>query len=133
MGGSSSTQTADEIENDSKVTGNQNYGLLNFSNESQGLSSDINLLEIVTFAIVGLAFLYFIRILCAKRRKRRLAEMGHHLQNINLHEIPNQPAAPVHVSRVPILSAQPMPAQPPLYPGSQLDCGQLNSAGKYDI
>ena len=62
MGGSSSTQTADEIENDSKVTGNQNYGLLNFSNESQGLSSDINLL---TFAIVGLAFLYFIRILCA--------------------------------------------------------------------
>ena len=70
MGGSSSTQTADEIENDSKVTGNQNYGLLNFSNESQGLSSDINLLEIVAFAIVGLAFLYFIRILCAKRRKR---------------------------------------------------------------
>ena len=57
MGGSSSTQTADEIENDSKVTGNQNYGLLNFSNESQGLSSDINLLEIVSFAIVGLAFL----------------------------------------------------------------------------
>ena len=128
MGGSSSTQTADEIENDSKVTGNQNYGLLNFSNESQGLSSDINLLEIVTFAIVGLAFLYFIRILCEKRRKRRLAEMGHHLQNINLHEIPNQPAAPVHVSRVPTMSAQ-----PPLYPGSQLDCAQLNSAGKYDI
>ena len=114
MGGTTSTQ-AGEIDNDSKVTENQNFGLLNFSNESQGLSSDINLLEIVTFAIVGLAFLYFIRILCEKRRKRRLAEMGHHLQNINLHEIPNQPAAPVHVSRVPIMSA---PAQPPLYPGS---------------
>ena len=125
MGGSSSTQTADEIDNDSKVTGNQNYGLLNFSNESQGLSGDINLLEIVTFVIVCLAFM---RIFCEKRRKRRLAEMGQHLQSINLHEIPNQPAAPVHASRVPI-----MLLQPPLYPGSQLDSAQLNSAGKYDI
>ena len=128
MGGSSSTQTADEIDNDSKVTENQNYGLLNFSNESQGLTGDINLLEIVTFVIVCFPFLYFMRIFCEKRRKRRLAEMGQHLQSINLHELPNQPAAPVHASRVSIMSVQ-----PPLYPGSQLDCAQLNSAGKYDI
>ena len=58
MGGSSSTQTADEIDNYTKVTGNQNYGLLNFSNDSQDLTGDINLLEIVTFVIVCLAFLY---------------------------------------------------------------------------
>ena len=128
MGGSSSTQTADEIDNDSKVTGNQNYGLLNFSNESQGLTGDINLLEIVTFVIVCLATLYFMRIFCERRRKRRLAEMGQHLQSINLHELPNQPAAPVHAARVPIMSLQ-----PPLYPGSQLDSAQLNNAGKYDI
>ena len=128
MGGTSSTLQAAEIDNDLKVTENQNYGLLNFSNESQGLTGDINLLEIVTFVIVCLATLYFMRIFCKKRRKRRLAEMGQHLQSINLHEIPNQPATPVHASRVPIMSAQ-----PPLYPGSQLDCAQLNSFGKYDI
>ena len=127
MGVTSSTQ-AGEIDNDSKVTENQNYGLLNFSNESQGLTGGINLLEIVTFVIVCLAFLYFMRIFCEKRRKRRLAEMGQHLQSINLHELPNQPAAPVHTARVPIMSLQ-----PPLYPGSQLDSAQLNSAGKYDI
>ena len=127
MGGTSSTQQAGEIDNDSKVTENQNYGLLNFSNESQGLTGGINLLEIVTFIIVCLATLYFLRILCERWRKRRLAEMGQ--QSINLHELPGQPAAPVvHAARVPIMSLQ-----PPLYLGSQLDSAQVGSAGKYDI
>ena len=128
MGGTTSTQ-AGEINNDSKVTENQNFGLLNFSNESQGLTGGINLLEIVTFIIVCLATLYFMKIFCERRRKRRLAEMGQHLQSINLHELPGQPAAPVvHAARVPIMSLQ-----PPLYPGNQLDSAQVGSAGKYDI
>ena len=128
MGGTTSTQ-AGEIDNDSKVTENQNFGLLNFSNESQSLTGGINLLEIITFIIVCLATFYFLKIFCERRRKRRLAEMGQHLQGINLQELPGQPAAPVvHAARVPIMSLQ-----PPLYPGNQLNSAQMDSAGKYDI
>ena len=125
MGGTTSTQ-AGKIDNDSKVTENQNFGLLNFSNESQSLTGGINLLEIITFIIVCLATLYFLKIFCERRRKRRLAEMGQHLQGINLQELPGQPAAPVvHAARVPI-----MLLQPPIYPGDQLNSAQMGSAGK---
>ena len=125
MGGTTSTQ-AGKIDNDSKVTENQNFGLLNFSNESQSLTGGINLLEIITFIIVCLATLYFLKIFCERRRKRRLAEMGQHLQGINLQELPGQPAAPVvHAARVPIMSLQ-----PPIYPGDQLNSAQMGSAGK---
>ena len=128
MGGTTSTQ-AGKIDNDSKVTENQNFGLLNFSNESQSLTGGINLLEIITFIIVCLATFYFLKIFCERRRKRRLAEMGQHLQGINLQELPGQPAAPVvHAARVPIMSLQ-----PPLYPRNQLNSAQMGSAGKYDI
>ena len=128
MGGTTSTQ-AGEIDNDSKVTENQNFGLLNFSNESQSLTGGINLLEIIAFIIVCLATFYFLKIFCERRRKRRLAEMGQHLQGIHLHELPCQPAAPViHAVRVPIMSLQ-----SPLYSGNQLNSAQMGSAGKYDI
>ena len=76
MGGTTSPQ-AGKIDNDSKVTENQNFGLLNFSNES--LTGGINVLEIITFIIVCLATFYFLKIFCERRRKRRLAEMGQHL------------------------------------------------------
>ena len=125
MRGTTSTQ-AGKIDNDSKVTENQNFGLLNFSNES--LTGGINVLEIITFIIVCLATFYFLKIFCERRRKRRLAEMGQHLQGINLQELPGQPAAPVvHAARVPIMSLQ-----PPIYPGDQLNSAQMGSAGKFD-
>ena len=126
MGGTTSTQ-AGSIDNDSKVTENRNFGLLNFSNES--LTGGINVLEIITFIIVCLATFYFLKIFCERCRKRRLAEIQQYLQGINLHELPGQPAAPVvHAARVPIMSMQ-----PPLYPGNQLNSAQMGSAGKYDI
>ena len=61
MGGTTSTQ-AGKIDNDSKVTENQNFGLLNFSNES--LTGGINVLEIITFIIVCLTTFYFLKIFC---------------------------------------------------------------------
>ena len=127
MGGTTSTQ-AGSIDNDSKVTENQNFGLLNFSNES--LTGGINVLEIITFIVVCLATFYFLKIFCERRRKRRLAEMQQHLQGINLQQDPLGPPAPpvVHAARVPIMSLQ-----PPIYPGDQLGSAQTGSAGKYDI
>ena len=130
MGGTTSTQ-AGSIDTDSKVTENSNFGLLNISNES--LTGGINVLEIITFIIVCLATFYFLKIFCARRRMKRLAEMQQHLQGINqginLQEPPGQPAPPVvHAARVPIMSLQ-----PPIYPGDQLNSAQMGSAGKYDI
>ena len=105
MGGTTSYQ-AGSIDNDSKVTENQNFGLLNFSNESQSLTGGINLLEIIAFIIVCLATFYFLKIFCERRRKRRLAEMQQHLQGINqginLQELPGQPAAPVVHAATPL-------------------------------
>ena len=75
MGGTTSTSTvADSVETDSKETKNQNYGLLNISNES--LVSDINVIEIVTFLLILAAAGIFLKTLCARRRKRQLAEMS---------------------------------------------------------
>ena len=121
MGGTTSTQ-AGSIDTDSKVTENSNFGLLNISNES--LTGGINVLEIITFIIVCLATFYFLKIFCARRRKKRLAEMQQHLQGISIqHEHPLGPPAPpvVHpvAARVPIV-----PMLPPIYP-----CDQLGSAG----
>ena len=129
MGGTASTQ-AGSIDTDSKVTENSNFGLLNISNES--LTGGINVLEIIAFIIVCLATFYFLKIFCARRRKKRLAEMQQHLQGISIQQDPpGLPAPPVvHAARVPIV---PMSLQPPIYPGDQLGSAQLGSTGKYDI
>ena len=130
MGGTTSTQ-AGSIDNDSKVTENSNFGLLNISNES--LTGGINVLEIITFIIVCLATFYFLKIFCARRRKKRLAEMQQHLQDISIqHEHPLGPPAPpvVHpvAARVPIV-----PMSPPIYPGDQLGSAGRAMMEKYDI
>ena len=127
MGGTSSTSTvADSVETDSKETKNQNYGLLNISNESLG--SNINVIEIVTFLLILAAAGIFLKTSCARRRKRRLAEMSQHLQGISRGspppDYPPQPVIRPNVARVPIMGAPP----PPIYhPGGQAQ------VEKYDI
>ena len=82
MGGTpSSTTVADSVENDSKELKSQNFGLLNVSSESIG--NNINVVEIVTFLFILAAAAIFLKSLCARRRKRRLAEMSNHLQGIS--------------------------------------------------
>ena len=76
MGGTSST-VADSIDTDVKETKNQNYGLLNISNES--LNGGINIVEIITFVLVLMGAFIFLKTLCAKRRRKRLDEMHAHL------------------------------------------------------
>ena len=115
MGGTtSSTTVADSVENDSKEMKSQNYGLLNISNESLG--SNINVLEIVTFLLILTAAVFFLKSLCARWRKRRIAEMSSHLQGISLGsmppEYPPQPVVRPTVARLPIMGA-PMGAPPP--------------------
>ena len=114
MGGtSSSTTVADSVENDSKEMNSQNYGLINLSNESLG--SNINVLEIVTFLLIMVAAIFFLKSLCARWRKRRIAEMSSHLQGISLGNMPPEyPQSVVRptVARLPIMGA-PMGAPPP--------------------
>ena len=131
MGSTTSTQIADSIDTDSKMTENSNFGLLNISNES--LSGGINVLEIITFIFVCLAAIYFLKIFCARRRKKRLTEMQQHLQGISIQqEHPLGPSAPPVVqpvaARVPIVA---MP--PPIYPGDQLGSAGRAVMEKYDI
>ena len=124
MGGTSST-VADSIDTDVKETKNQNYGLLNISNESLG--GGINIIKIITFVLELMAAFIFLKTLCAKRRRKRLDEMHAHLQGINIPDYPPQP--PVvrvqpNAARVPIMAAPP----PPVYPGNQIAAME-----KYDI
>jgi hypothetical protein len=115
MGGtSSSTTVADSVENDSKEMNSQNYGLINLSNESLG--SNINVLEIVTFLLIMVAAIFFLKSLCARWRKRRIAEMSSHLQGISLGNMPPEYPQPVvrpTVARLPIMGAAAPP--PPTY------------------
>ena len=95
MGGTSST-AADSIDTKVTETKNQNYGLFNVSNES--LSSDgINILEIITFLLVFMGAVAFIKSVCARRRKKRLAEMSAHLQGISVDYPGQQPVVRVQL------------------------------------
>ena len=93
MGGKSSTQVADKIDTDTTTTKNSNFGLLNISSESLG--GGFNVLEILTFILVTLAALYFLKFFCARKRKRRLQEMQQHLQGVSIQEYPLGPAPPI--------------------------------------
>ena len=124
MGGTQST-AADSIDTRVTETKNANYGLFNVSGESLSSGSGINFLEITTFLVVFLGALIYVKSVCAKRRKKRLAEMSAHLQlqGINVDYPGQQPVPRVapSVARVPIMG-------PPVYqpnPGNQID--------KYDI
>ena len=122
MGGTSST-AADSIDTDVTETKNQNYGLLNISNESL-TNGGINIVEIITFLLVLMGAVAFIKSVCVRRRKKRLDEMHAHLQGISVDYPGQQPVVRVqpNAARVPIMGAQ-----PPVYPGNQI------AMEKYDI
>ena len=124
MGGTQST-AADSIDTRVTETKNENYGLFNVSGESLSSGAGINFLEITTFLVVFLGAVVYIKYTCAKRRKKKLAEMSAHLQmeGINVDYRGQQPVPRVapSVARVPIMG-------PPVYqpnPGNHID--------KYDI
>ena len=81
MGSSSSSETADTIENDKT----ENFGLLNISND---LGGGFNALEIITFILVVMAAIIFLKMFCARRRKKRMDEMQKRLQGISLPDYP---------------------------------------------
>ena len=122
MGSSSSSETADTIENDKT----ENFGLLNISND---LGGGFNALEIITFILVVMAAIIFLKMFCARRRKKRMDEMQKRLQGISLpdYPLPDYPPPPptvrLQAARVPIMAAA-----PPLYPGNQ-----VTNMEKYDI
>ena len=128
MGGTSST-AADSIDTKVTETKNQNYGLFNVSSESLS-SGGINILEITTFLVVFLGALVYVKSVCARRRKKRLAEMSAHLQGISVDYPGQQPVVRVqpNAARVPIMGAQPPIYQP--NPGNQI---ALETYDKYDI
>ena len=125
MGGTSST-AADSIDTKVTETKNQNYGLLNILNESLA-NGGINIVEIITFLLVFMGAVAFIKSVCAKRRKKRLDEMHAHLKGINVDYPGQQPVVRVqpNAARVPIMGAQ-----PPVYPGNQI---AMEKYEKYDI
>ena len=119
MGSSSSSETADTIETDKT----ENFGLLNISND---LGGGFNALEIITFILVVMAAIIFLKMFCARGRKKRMDEMQKRLQGISLPDyLPPPPAVSVQATaaRVPIMGAH-----PPLYPGNQ-----ATNMEKYDI
>ena len=123
MGSSSSSEVADTIETDNKET--KNFGLLNISND---LGGGFNALEIITFILVLMAAIIFLKTFCARRRKKRLDEMHKRLQGISLPENPPPPPmvrVQAAAARVPILGDH-----PPVYPGNQVTSSVME---KYDI
>ena len=124
MGSSSSSEKADSIETDQT----ENFGLLNISS---GISGGYNALEIVTFVLVALAAIVFLKVFCSRRRKKRMDEIQKRLQGISLpeYQLPDYPPAPptvrVQAARVPIMAGA---APPPVYPGNQ-----ISNLEKYDI
>ena len=117
MGSSSSSETADSIKTDKT----ESFGLLNISN---GIGGGYNALEIITFVLVVMAAIVFLKIFCNRRRKKRMDEIQKRLQGISLPDYPPPPpTVRVQAARVPIMAAA-----PPLYPGNQ-----INNMEKYDI
>ena len=91
MGSSSSSETADSIETDKT----ENFGLLNISNDIGG---EFNALEIITFILVVMAAIIFLKMFCARRRKKRMDEMQKRLQGISLpeYQLPDYPPPATH-------------------------------------
>ena len=125
MGGTSST-AADSIDTKVTETKNENYGLFNVSNESLS-SGGINILEIITFLLVFMGAVAFVKSVCARKKKKRLAEMSAHLQGISVDYPGQQPVVRVqpNAARIPIMGAQ-----PPVYPGNQI---AMEKYEKYEI
>ena len=120
MGGTTSTE-AGSIDTKVTETRNDNYGLFNVSGESMSNGSGINFLEITTFVVVFLGAVVYIKWTCAKRRKKKLAELSAHMQMEGINVQQPVPRVAPNVARVPIMG-------PPIYqqnPGSHID--------KYDI
>ena len=83
MGGTQST-AADTIDTQVTETKNANYGLFNVSGESLSSGAGINFLEITTFVVVFLGAMVYVKYTCAKRRKKKLAEMSAHQSSARL-------------------------------------------------
>ena len=124
--GSKSSTIADEVNTETKTNNNENIGIFNISGESLTSANGINLLEVLTFLVVfGGAFVY-IKLACARRRKRRLLEMSAHLQEAAILPAAIPQVAP-SVARLPVMG----PPGPPGPPGYQLNV--MGQADKYDI
>ena len=124
MGSKQSSTVADEVNTETKQNNNENIGIFNISGESLADGNGINLLEILTFLVVfGGAFVY-VKLACAKRRKRRLMEMSAHLQEAAV--MPAIPQVAPVVGRLPVMGPVMGPPAPPY---------QMNVMGqdKYDI
>ena len=122
MGGTQSTSTAaDSI--DTKLTENKNanYGVFNVSGESLSNGAGINFLEITTFVVVFLGAMIYIKYACAKRRKKKLAEMSAHLQMEGINVPVAVPRVAPSIARLPVMG-------PPGYQPSS-----VNHIDKYDI
>ena len=118
MGGKQSTATtADEINTKLSENKNENYGVFNISGESLSSGAGINFLEVTTFAVVFFGAIIYIKHACARRRKRKLAEMSAHLQ---MEGVAVPQVAP-SIARLPVMG-------PPGYQPSS-----MNHADKYDI
>ena len=109
MGGSAST---DEGDIDNCSTEQSNYGSINVASESLNLS--YNLVEILTFVLVGLAALYFLRIWCERIRQKKLESIRTTLQELQVVDHNPQIHIQPHAARLPVIA--PPPAQPPLNP-----------------
>ena len=121
MGSKQSSTVADEVNTETKQNNNENIGIFNISGESLTDGNGINLLEILTFLVVfGGAFVY-IKLACARRRKRRLLEMSAHLQEAAV--MPAIPQVAPVVGRLPVMG-------PPAPPGYQMN---VMGQDKYDI
>ena len=91
MDSSSSSETADSIESDKT----ENFGLLIISN---CISGGYNALEIITFVLVVMAAIIFLKIFCTRRRKKRMDEIQKRLQGISLpeYQLPDYPPQATH-------------------------------------
>ena len=110
MGGSASSQSTHNGDIDNCSNEQSNYGLINVASKS--LNSSFNLLEIVTFILVGLEALYFLWLWCKRRRRKKLESIRTTLQELQV--VDHNPQIHPHAARIPVI--QSAPAQPPLYP-----------------
>ena len=103
------------------------YGLFNVSGESLSNGAGINFLEFTTFVVVFLGAMVYIKYTCAKRRKKKLAEMSAHLQ-MEVINVDYRGQQPVSVPRVAPSVARVPVMGPPIYQPSP-----VNHIDKYDI
>ena len=120
MGSKQSSTAADEINTKVSENKNENIGVFNISGESLANGAGINFLEVTTFAVVFFGAIIYIKHACARRRKRKLAEMSAHLQMEGIMPAAVPQVAP-SIARLPVMG-------PPGYQPSS-----MNHADKYDI